>query len=583
MRISSAAFRFFSILSVVGGFSYVSLLHAKTNPDRYEQANCFYELGDAKIALDILEQKNTGSTSLSEQEILLYLKCCENGVDFPRALLKFNETRSTLSPRYLNKAIEEVSWSCLKRGFYSSNINLQFNALVGVAMTHDARGIDVLLEGLRSSQQICRQLAAHFAGEWRDPILLREIARVVKTEPDWRVRAEMAHAFSFSQDPDYLPIIEERMLKKDLSTEEISSWLLAYVNLMPKPNDLWFERTLALKHPLFDQLLCEAAFYFKRSDWLKHLTMNMNQFTNPVKAALLTCIGRNHGDGFTKVELEALITDGLKSNHSLVRFAAAYLGILCHNEEALSLVESAILKDEQYQKILAVACLKASGTAGIALSKSLFYKTLDPVIKINLGVHLLCHGELKSDLKILEECVGSKMKGHWRQVRFEGTPFNAYICDEGNSSTKQSPEEMYVSLTLFKTLASHGSVRSAEWIREYMKKNSEDFFSIAAQFLLKEGDEGSYEEIAALLYDEHGKARLEVALFLAFLGKEEKSCALLMESYRYASKQEKIAILQALSFVANRSCMDFLLEILNEPFQIHQVVASSGLLTAMRR
>ena len=514
------------------------LVGATSNSENYEQANCFYELGDAKIALEMLE-RSWKDQSPNEQEILLYLKCCENGFDFPKALLKFNSYSKEFSPKFFNKAIEEVSWSCLKRGFYSSNVNLQFNALIGVAMTHDARGIDVLLEGLRSSQQICRQLAAHFAGEWRDPILLREIAKQLKSEPDWRVRSEMARALALSQDPDYLPLVEEKMLKKDLSTEEISSWLLAYVNLMPEASDLWFERTLGLKHPLFDQLLCEAALYFKRSDWLKRLSKKMGEFSSPVKAALLTSIGQINADGFTKEELNEIIQKGLHDPHSVVRYAAAYLGVLIHDEESLVLIETSLENDEQYQKLLAVACLKASGAGGINLSKKVFYKTQDPMVKINLGMHLLCHGVLKNDLAILENWVRTNNNGHWRIVTFDGTPFEVYAPSEGNSSSKRSPEEMYTSLTLLKTLASHGSLKSAELIREYMKKNSEDFFSMAAQFLLREGDEGSYEEIALLLYDEKGKARLEVALFLAFFAKEEKSCQLLMEAIVMQANKRK--------------------------------------------
>lgn len=74
---------------------------------------------------------------------------------------------------------------------------------------------------------------------------------------------------------------------------------------------------------------------------------------------------------------------------------------------------------------------------------------------------------------------------------------------------------------------------------------------------------------------------MQAALILALLGSDDAAVKVLQEAYSKVEREIKVYILEALGHIGDPQSIPFLLEILNEPFQVLRVVAASALIQCL--
>lgn len=68
------------------------------------------------------------------------------------------------------------------------------------------------------------------------------------------------------------------------------------------------------------------------------------------------------------------------------------------------------------------------------------------------------------------------------------------------------------------------------------------------------------------------------ALVIGMLGESEKAAQVLQKAYRKVDRELKIAILDALGHMGHKESIPFLMEILDDPFNMLKVIAASSII-----
>ncbi len=118
-------------------------------------------------------------------------------------------------------------------------------------------------------------------------------------------------------------------------------------------------------------------------------------------------------------------------------------------------------------------------------------------------------------------------------------------------------------------------------VKEFLKADTWGPVGAAAATLIQEGDDEALDVIRSLLKDPEEKVRIQSALILAMLGGDKKAVKVLKDAYSAASREIKLQILQAITQTKDPKAISFLLDRLNEPFQVLRVVAATGIIQCL--
>ena len=115
----------------------------------------------------------------------------------------------------------------------------------------------------------------------------------------------------------------------------------------------------------------------------------------------------------------------------------------------------------------------------------------------------------------------------------------------------------------------------------FLQKQHSVVSGTAAIALLQEGDDSALILVKQLLEDPDEQVRVQAALILAMLGGDPDAIGVLKESYTLARRDMKVHILEAIGHVGDPSAVEFLVDVLKEPFQGLRVVAASALIQCL--
>ena len=133
-------------------------------------------------------------------------------------------------------------------------------------------------------------------------------------------------------------------------------------------------------------------------------------------------------------------------------------------------------------------------------------------------------------------------------------------------------------LHILSLLAIVDDKKACDGIKNFLKQKGWGITGFASATLLKEGDEESLNIVKQLLNEEDQDVKVQAALVLALLGREEGVITTLEEAYYKADYNMKIQILEAVGHIGSKKSIAFLVNILDEPYQNLRAVAASSLI-----
>jgi len=476
--------------------------------------------------------------------------------------------------------LETLAWGVLAQGDASSQLPIRLSALIGSALTRDARALPLLIRQMRSSNAYLRSLGVRLSTFLGDQPLQEEIARLLREESVWYVRLEVIEAIGKMKMGFLREELKEILADPKTLSEENAAVICALVNTYDSI-DLSELKSLSKSNRCgLRELACELVIHLNDKEGLKELYPLLKDTSSSVRVAALSAIGLlRPGEGAIKAV--PLLSDPAPE----VAITAGWVLALYGDEKGGASLKKWVFHTDPEWRRMASAALSILGERGKELSFALLQESRDPFVRANLALGLLgmrAHIDFASST--LYE-VFSTQKDLWMWDQATHPLFRSLAPSRlrHREGIPQYPKVInhLVRLDILTYLSQIRFPKAQEAVKAFLQESTFGVSGTAAATLLEEGDEEAAELVRSLLKDPSEEIRVQAALIMAFLGNDPSAASVLEEAYFHVDRERKIQILEALGYIGEPSSIPFLLDVLQEPFQLLRVVAASALIQCL--
>lgn len=519
-------------------------------------------------------------------KLALVKALCASGNEI-EALEEWNEL--TIQDRTLlenRTALETLAWGVLNKGESSNQLSIRVNALIGASMTRDAKALPLILNAMRGSNSMLRSISIGLAASYGDFPLQDEIERLLKEEHVWYVRLELIRAIGALRMIGTKDLLLEIIGNPRTMAEEKVAAIISLVGLYDSIGDKELASLVRSNRAGLRELACQIISHLdlrEKVDLLVPLLKDAHPGVRVSALSTLALLNVHEIEGkplFNNPRVYRLIDDPI----SEVAITASWLALLKGDKRGEKNLKNWVLKGEGRYARLAAGALAISGDAGVKLSKWLMRKSRDPYIQMTLAIGLIGQREsVDTACQILAKHLSQNEKWMWdtslnplfRSLSPSRVPLSGQIPNYPEVINQVTRLEVLQILCIMKYEGAQ------EAVKEFLSTHTWGVVGTAASTLLQEGDDEALDFVRGLLNDPEEKIRLQAALILAQLGNDVQAVEVLKKSYPRVHRDIKIHILQAIAKVGDPEAISFLLDRLNEPFQVLRVVAATAIIQCL--
>lgn len=482
--------------------------------------------------------------------------------------------------------LETLSWGVLNKGETSNQLVIRVNALIGAAMTRDAKAIPLIMKAMHGSNSLLRSVAISLAATYGDFPLQHEIARLLREEKVWYVRLELIKAIGQLRMTDLKEELIRIIGNPQTLAEEKAAAIVSFINMYEKIEDRELDNLLRSNRAGLRELACEVITHLDLSHKVKELLLLLKDPHPQVRISALNSLGLQgiqtweNQPLFATKNVEQLLEDQVPE----VAITASWLAVLCGDERGAKKLYHWIFQKEERYAHLASAALAITGKKGIPTIKKVLENCTNPFVQVNLARSLISHRkDVAAACKIIDQHLSKKGLWMWENS------LNPLFRTLAPSTVRHNPQisnypavvDQLTRLELLSMLCMMQYPKAQEAVKGFLQTHSWGVTGAAAATLLKEGDDGALDVVRNLLADPEEKIRIQAALILTMLGGDKTAINVLKEAYPTVDREIKMYILEAVSKVGDPDSMAFLLERLNEPFQVLRVVAATAIIKCL--
>ncbi len=487
-----------------------------------------------------------------------------------------------LDPSILSRRdlLEDVSWAFLKEGLRSEQKGVRCAALIGALLTQDAKALTFLIDGLRDRDASIRWVALQMAPHYRDLLVQQEVFRLLEEETVWWVRLGVIQALGELQARDAGPKLCQILESGEALAEEKQAAIEAFIKI-DRASVSWQGAKLI-----------QSDRFGLRALGCVLLALDEDQ-TNISKLSELAL------DPHPKVQMQALLAIGSKCAEQgswpfsatklrllmegadpYVRIVGAWLASLNLESWGLDLLKSYTYDTISAHRYFAAAAIGALGDRSIKLAEQIFQDHEDPFVVINVALGLIgqrvkVQEASQAIARILKEEHSLWM---WDETTPLLWPMVVPGVVQGRARTVRDPKmaDQMTRLRMIALLADLGYPEATSLLQHILQQGQWVVSGLAASILLQKGDDNhAMDLLRGLLEDPDPKIRLEAGLVLAFVAHDEKVIPYLMQLYEGLSQWDhKLTLLESLGKISNTSSSLFLIQAMQEPFEILRVAAA---------
>jgi HEAT repeat protein len=483
-------------------------------------------------------------------------------------------------------ALEMLAWGVLNKGDSSNQLAIKINALIGASMTRDAKAIPLILEGLRGTNSMIRALSVGLAAGYGDLPLQEELARLLEEETVWSVRLELIKAAGqLRMKETKNRLIEIISHPRTLAEEKVAA-IVSIVNMYDSIDDKELATLIrsdrAGIRELASQIICHLNLYEKIPLLLPLLgDAHPGVRLSALNTLALLQVKEIEGKPLLQIEQVARL---MRDHIPEVEITANWLALLHGDRQGEKNLSKWVLAGEEQYARLAAGALAVAGKRGVAPSKALLKKAKNPYVKTTLALGLI--GQRESvDLacKTIDTHLKSTEKWMWdtslNPLFRSLAPSTVPIM--GQIPNYPSVVNQMTRIELLQMLCIMGYRDAQHAVKGFLQADTWGPVGAAAATLLQEGDDEALDVIRSLLEDPEEKIRIQAAMILALLGGDKQAVSVLKGAYNGASREIKLHILEAIAKTKDEEAISFLLERLNEPFQVLRVVAATAIIQCL--
>lgn len=546
----------------------------------------FYKLGDffsANLACEKAREMYGEEEILSEWSLKIYASTGE----MRKASLLIKKHPSFQGVKELKDmdVLEALGWGVLSN-VTKIHEGMQAMSIIGAFLTHDVRAVKMMKEHLLSSNAMLRSQAIRAATMYRDPVLIEVMKEMLLSEKNYYVRLELMRAVGALKLRECVFSLKEIIGSDNVTDEERFTAITALVQIYDKLAEEEFKELATSPRAGLRSLACQIAASLETKEVVPCIFGMLADPSPDVKLSALSALAMLPLEGIDLQVLRETLEEFVGDSRPLISLAGEWLG----RRENLLPPSLSRFKEWLYHEHPKIRLIAAGimGFCGEKMVDSLYEEMtnhFDPYIRLNLALALVRHhSHLKEALEVVD---GFLTSSHFKLMKANiFMPMMEVIAPSEVRHAPIAPQfplmvDQMVRLELLNILTTFEYKDAKEKIREILKKRMLHVTASAAALLLEDGELEAIEVVRQLLEDEDEYVVAEAALVLASLAKDATVLPCLMKIYKGANWELKISILEALGHLASQEAVPFLIEAIDEPFQLIKIVAASSLIQCL--
>lgn len=478
--------------------------------------------------------------------------------------------------------LREMCFALLEHHASSSQYATQTLAFLGATYTQDVKALSLIKERLNSTNAHHRTLAIEMACRYQDPVLKKSLPILLKEEKVWQVRLCLLKAIG------QLRLFDERgyleaILTSDLSMEEercvaIEALIQMYEGLDEKE----FRALVNSKQAGMRRFACSLADYFYISE-AEEAMIQLSQDPHPgVRKSALNYWQHRGSISSLPQEWKRVLLKNIEDPHLDIAMQAALVCYFIDPKKATDTLEKGCLDSNTEKARLAAMNIASLGGYGKELSEKLLKVCTDPFVRINLALGLLRQQAPSQEALDALYHFFQEVKQPCMWLSSEDKQIVPSRVRHGNE-IYNLPKlvDQLTRLELLSYLASYGDERASSAMQLFLEEHSWHLSTNAGLFLLQEKGPIAREILVEYLEHSDPELQLQAALILALFTQDDQARVRLEEAYETASRERRLAILEALSQIQSPKSLSFFLKALKAPSPCLRIVAAFGVIRAI--
>jgi HEAT repeat protein len=476
--------------------------------------------------------------------------------------------------------LEALSWEIINKGSKSIQFQTRLTALIGAYLAHDVKGVQIINKSLKDTNAVIRSISLQLASSYMDEPLKNEVRKLINSEKLWLVKLEVIKAIGQMKIEDQENKLEEILSSNNSTYEEKTLAIKAYVNIF---NDISLDKIKTLSKSnkaSLRELSLILIDHFKIKEANDIALSLLEDPISDVRIAALNAIL-----SVDKIDNKTLHSKLKKASQDVdykVAITACYIAILKDFDFGKDKLKDFFKSNSLEIKRLAASAVSRSINKCKNLAYEILKKEDDKFVKANIAIGFIGNREnIKNSLDIIYDLLESD-KQMW-MIDSSKNPIFEILTPSIIRHVDHIPNypeaiDQMTRLNLLSMLCILEDIRSIDAIKSFLKKQSWGITGFAAATLLKEGDEKALDSVKNALNDDDHVVKVQSALVLALLGKDPSVIDILEDAYKSSDHEMKIHILEAIAHIGSKKSIKFLVNTLEEPFQILRVIAASALI-----
>lgn len=478
--------------------------------------------------------------------------------------------------------LEAMCWGVLSK--HSKQLHVMLSSVIGAALTQDVRALPILLESLRSSNALVRTIAASFSVQYRDQKVMNTLLELLQTEKVWSVRLALIESLGGMRVQEALPYLQRIVAKDGTLMEERQSAILAICRIKESATQKEVQALLSSQNTGERLLALEILQAFTMKEHKVGVKKLLYDNRPEVRVAAINCLVTLHQ---TDEDVLGTIRELADENHGELSITAAWALAHCGDEGSFERLEHWMRSPYPHLRQIAssAAALLACGNEKWLLRN--MQESEDPFQRVMLAKGALSTGQRYD--KALEEIARFLRHLHYKVMTTTSmNPLFSVITVSGVKQqwgVDQYPQyvDKVTRLELLNLLATKRYAGAEDMLKEYLREPQLGVTFNAALILLQEGSGEAIELVKGLLTDSDTVVQYQAAVLLANLGEEKKALPVLKKLYAASNREMKVNILQAIGMCRSDESIEFLLDVMKDPFLILRVVAASSIIQCVYR
>ena len=477
--------------------------------------------------------------------------------------------------------IETLAWGVLARSENSPQFVVNIASLMSAYYTDDVRAVQMLLNQLSSSNALLRSMAAQLSPHYRDISLIEELTRLLSQEKTWFVRLEVIKALGAMEVKEIHEPLKKLIVGSRTTAEEKGAAIASLVNIYEDVGDEELLKLIHSKRAGLRHLACQIVSHLDFSQKESMIALLLEDPSSDVRMAALTTLyfmGLNNLDPLVLAKM----IDMTEDSHPPVALTAAWVVSQFAPETSLQAIRQWVYSTDESSRRLAAFVLGRLGRVGMNLSHQVLKISPDPFVKANLALGGIGQG---GNPERLSDTLYTFLMLRRGKLMWDGTqsPLFQVLAPSKICHVPQVPQyptmvDHLTRLEILGMLTALKHPKAEDVVKSFLTEHALGVTYAASNTLLEEGGEEAIEILRTLLHEEDENVRVQAALVLAVSGGESEAVKVLQEAYFSVDHEMKVNILGALGYIGDRSSIPFLVQQLEQPYQILKVVAASALI-----